>query len=83
MQASGIDVWVTAASAGPAPVGLDLTGWGGMTTGWSYAGLPRVSVPADRHGDRLPLGLQCVARFGHDEMLFSWAEDIARAATAE
>src|SRR5262245_46229186 len=46
MQDAGIDLWVTPASAGPAPTGLELTGWGGMTTTWSYAGLPCATVPA-------------------------------------
>jgi len=77
MQEAGVDLWVTPASAGPAPRGFDQTGWGGMTTAWSYAGLPCVTVPAGLSHDRLPLGLQCVAGFGDDELLLTWANDIA------
>jgi Asp-tRNA(Asn)/Glu-tRNA(Gln) amidotransferase A subunit family amidase len=76
MQVTGVDLWVTPASAGPAPQGFDQTGWGGMTTAWSYAGLPCVTVPAGLSTNKLPLGLQCVARFGQDELLLNWAKDL-------
>ena len=62
---------------GPAPAGLEVTGWGGMTTAWSYAGLPSVTVPAGWPSTGLPLGVQCVGSFGQDEELLSWAEDVA------
>jgi Asp-tRNA(Asn)/Glu-tRNA(Gln) amidotransferase A subunit family amidase len=78
MQQAGIDMWVCPASAGPAPRGLDQTGWGGMTTAWSYAGMPCLSVPAGLSREGLPLGFQCVAKFGHDELLLQWADDIAK-----
>jgi Asp-tRNA(Asn)/Glu-tRNA(Gln) amidotransferase A subunit family amidase len=77
MQHAGIDLWVCPSSAGPAPRGFEQTGWGGMTTAWSYAGMPCLSVPAGRSGDGLPLGFQCIARFGHDEQLLRWGDDIA------
>jgi Asp-tRNA(Asn)/Glu-tRNA(Gln) amidotransferase A subunit family amidase len=77
MHTAGVDLWITPASAGPAPAGLELTGWGGMTTAWSYAGLPCVAVPAGRASTGLPLGLQCVGGFGQDEALLSWAEEVA------
>src|SRR5215212_8063480 len=79
MDRHGIDLWITPASAGPAPVGLEVTGWGGMTTAWSYAGLPCVTVPAGRTATGLPLGLQCIARWGQDEELLAavrWIEPV-------
>ena len=78
MNAAEVDVWVTPATAGPAPAPLELTDWGGMTTVWSFAGLPCVTVPAGRSTTALPLGLQCVAAFGQDELLLRRAEGIAR-----
>ncbi|HEY3061392.1 MAG TPA: amidase [Chloroflexota bacterium] len=78
MQQAGIDMWVCPASAGPAPRGLDQTGWGGMTTVWSYAGMPCLSVPAGLSRDGLPLGFQCVTMFGQDELLLHWTDNIAK-----
>jgi Asp-tRNA(Asn)/Glu-tRNA(Gln) amidotransferase A subunit family amidase len=78
MQQAGVDAWVTPASAGPALQGFDQTGWGGMTTAWSFAGLPCVTVPAGLSDNRLPLGLQRVASYGDDELLLTWAKDIAK-----
>jgi Asp-tRNA(Asn)/Glu-tRNA(Gln) amidotransferase A subunit family amidase len=37
-----------------------------------------VTVPAGLSDNHLPLGLQCVARFGDDELLLTWAKDIAK-----
>jgi Asp-tRNA(Asn)/Glu-tRNA(Gln) amidotransferase A subunit family amidase len=83
MKIVGVDLWVTPASAGPAPLGLQLTGWGGMTTAWSYAGMPCATVPAGRDRNGLPFGLQCVAAPLHDESLLDWMEDIERVFTAD
>jgi Asp-tRNA(Asn)/Glu-tRNA(Gln) amidotransferase A subunit family amidase len=76
MQDAAIDLWVTPASAGPAPRGLELTGWGGMTTAWSYAGMPCLTVPAGADAAGLPLGLQGVAPPGRDEHLLTWMSDL-------
>ena len=78
MHNTGIDLWITPASAGPAPHGYDQTGWGGMTTAWSYAGLPCITIPAGLSDSRLPLGLQCVGTFNNDELLLPWAAEIAK-----
>jgi Asp-tRNA(Asn)/Glu-tRNA(Gln) amidotransferase A subunit family amidase len=59
-------------------VGIDSTGDPVMNLPWTHAGLPAVGVPAGRV-DGLPVGLQCVARFGADERLLAWAEDVADA----
>ena len=76
MRDAAVDLWVTPASAGPAPAGLDVTGWGGMTTAWSYAGLPCATVPAGRDAAGLPLGLQGVAPSGQDEELLAWMRQL-------
>ena len=76
MDESGIDFWVTPASAGPAPAGLEVTGWGGMTTAWSYAGLPCITVPAGFAESGLPLGLQAIGRWGQDEALLAAARGL-------
>jgi len=72
MSEAAIDLWVTPASAGPAPAGLDVTGWGGMTTAWPYAGMPCATVPAGSDASGLPLGVQGVALPDQDEHLLAW-----------
>ncbi|PBC78477.1 Asp-tRNAAsn/Glu-tRNAGln amidotransferase A subunit family amidase [Streptomyces sp. TLI_235] len=68
----GVDLWVTPAATGPAPLGLDSTGSAVMSLPWSQAGLPAVSLPAGVLGG-LPLGLQCVGAEGGDERLLAAA----------
>jgi len=79
METEGVDLWATPSSAGGAPAGFDVTGYGGMTTPWSYAGLPAVTVPAGRDSHGLPLGFQCIAAWGEDERLVARAAGIAQA----
>jgi Asp-tRNA(Asn)/Glu-tRNA(Gln) amidotransferase A subunit family amidase len=75
-ERSGVDIWVTPAAPGPAPAGIASTGDPVMSTPWSLAGCPAVSIPAGTvHG--LPVGLQCVGAAGADEQLLSWTADIA------
>ena len=50
-----------------------------MNLPWTHAGLPVASVPAGEAESGLPLGLQCVARFGADEDLLAWTAGIADA----
>jgi Asp-tRNA(Asn)/Glu-tRNA(Gln) amidotransferase A subunit family amidase len=78
MDAEGVDVWLCPGAPGPAPEGIDDTGDPVMNLPWTHCGLPAVALPASREG-ALPLGLQCVARYGADERLVSWAEGIAEA----
>lgn len=73
-----IDLWVTPATPGPAPAGIENTGDSVMNRPWTHAGLPAVSLPAGRTDAGLPLGLQCVGRFGDDERLLAWSEEVAR-----
>lgn len=79
-----VDCWICPATGSVAPIGYAHTGDGWLTSFWSLAGWPAVTVPVfeDRRGDGadgLPLGLQCVAPAGHDEQLLDWAEDLATA----
>lgn len=76
MDEHGIDIWVSPATLGPAPEGIDSTGDPVMNLPWTHAGLPTVTLPASDI-DGLPLGLQCTARFGSDERLLEWSEGLA------
>ena len=73
----GIDAWICPSSLGPAPVGLNVTGYLETTLVWSWAGLPCISVPADHTAGGLPLGLQLIGHFGADESVLAWAADLA------
>ena len=78
MDEEGIDVWICPGAPGPAPEGIGNTGDPVMNLPWTHCGLPAVALPASTV-EGLPLGLQCVSRFGSDERLLSWAEGIAGA----
>lgn len=73
MAAAGIEAWIAPSAVGPAPRGLDSTGDPVMSLPWTQAGLPAVTVPAGTSPDGLPLGLQIVADWDHDERLLGWA----------
>lgn len=76
MDEAGIDLWACPAARGPAPEGLHATGDPAMNLPWTHAGLPSITLPAGRAENRLPLGLQLVARFGADEALLAWADAV-------
>lgn len=77
MDVAGIDLWICPSARGPAPRGLSSTGDPVMNLPWTHAGVPVVTVPAGQVGG-LPVGLQCVTRFGTDEVLLRHAADLAR-----
>lgn len=77
MRETGIDLWVTPAAPGPAPRGLASTGNPAMNLPWTNAGMPSISIPAGKANNGLPLGLQLIAPFMGDELLLSWAGDVA------
>lgn len=79
MDATGIDLWLSPAAPGPAPEGIDDTGDPIVNLPWTHAGLPTLGVPAETVEDGLPVGLQLAGRFGADEQLLSWGEEIADA----
>jgi len=80
MDEQGIDLWLSPAAPGPAPLGLESTGDPIMNLPWTHAGLPTVSLPAGFSDQGLPLGLQLTGRWYRDEQLLHWAAaDIAPA----
>jgi Asp-tRNA(Asn)/Glu-tRNA(Gln) amidotransferase A subunit family amidase len=79
MEEAGIDLWICPPAPGPAPEGIHATGDPNMNLPWTHAGMPVVTVPTGQTVDGLPLGLQIVARFGRDEQLLTWAEQITTA----
>jgi len=81
MDEHGLDVVVSPAAPGPAPAGIESTGDPVMNLPWTHAGVPTVTVPASETAEGLPVGLQCVTRFGDDEWLLRWCREL-RAALA-
>jgi Asp-tRNA(Asn)/Glu-tRNA(Gln) amidotransferase A subunit family amidase len=77
MDREGIDLWVCPSATGPAPQGIESTGDPIMNLPWTHAGVPVIGLPAGRAQNGLPLGLQFVGRFLHDEQLLAWAETLA------
>ena len=80
MDRSRIDAWLAPAAVGPAPKGLHSTGDPVMNLPWTHAGMPVINIPlliTPRR--RLPLGLQLIGRFGHDETLLGQARQIESA----
>lgn len=79
MDDHDLDVVVSPSAPGAPPAGIDSTGDPVMNLPWTHAGVPAVSVPATYTDAGLPMGIQCVARFGADERLLSWTEEIRSA----
>lgn len=69
MDEHGLDLWICPSTLGEAPAGLTSTGSPAMNLPWTHAGLPVISLPCGRGGRGLPLGLQCIGRFGEDARL--------------
>jgi len=71
-------VLLTAGAAGAAPASLKTTGDPAFSRPWQLLGCPCVVLPGALDGNDMPLGLQLVARPGHDEMLLSAAAWVER-----
>lgn len=71
MEQAGIDLWISPATTGPAPEGLDSTGSPIMNLPWTFVGFPAITFPAGRAANGLPLGLQCVGAAMADELLLA------------
>ena len=69
-----IDLLLSPAAPGPAPEGLENSGDPVMNLPWTHAGVPAVTIPAEKTTEGLPIGLQCVAKHTDDEVLLAWAE---------
>jgi Asp-tRNA(Asn)/Glu-tRNA(Gln) amidotransferase A subunit family amidase len=78
MDHHGLDVWISPAAPGPAPLRLANTGDPVMNIPWTHAGLPAISLPAGE-SEGLPLGLQLAARWREDELLLAFAAEIESA----
>ncbi|KEO83978.1 amidase [Tumebacillus flagellatus] len=76
MNAEQIDLFVSPSQPITAPEGDRPTGYGGQTIPWCAAGMPTISLPGAMMNG-LPLGFQCIARFGADETLLAYAKEIA------
>lgn len=78
MDAHGLDLWICPSTLGEAPAGLHGTGSPAMNLPWTHAGMPAVSLPCGIGPSGLPLGLQCVGRFGDDIRLAAAAAVLER-----
>jgi amidase len=70
---------------GMGPAGFDYDEWtsaayrfGAFTELFNVTGQPAISIPARLSTDRLPIGVQLVARFGEDALLLSLAQSLER-----
>ena len=61
-----VDVLLTFSAPGAAPKGLASTGDPRFNRLWTLMGVPCVNVPAHVADGGLPVGVQVIARFGHD-----------------
>lgn len=73
---AGVDCWVCPATGTVAPLGYENTGDSWMTSFWSLAGWPAITLPVFDGPEGLPYGLQCVAPAGNDEVLLAVAADL-------
>jgi Asp-tRNA(Asn)/Glu-tRNA(Gln) amidotransferase A subunit family amidase len=73
-----IDLWISPSAIDAAPKGLESTGDPVMNLPWTQAGLPAINLPAGKHEDGLPLGLQVVANWYKDESLLFWSRDLQK-----
>ncbi|NJC98852.1 MAG: amidase [Anaerolineae bacterium] len=79
MESNEIDLWICPPTIGPAPKGLDSTGDPVMCLPWTQIGFPAMNIPTIKNEEGLPMGLQLVGKWGADESLLAWAEDIEKA----
>ncbi len=78
-----IDAFVVPASLGPAPKGLGSTGNPLMSTIWTFAGLPCISLPLLQTESGHPIGVQLVGAKGQDARLLRTARWLMRRLTSE
>lgn len=75
----GLDVLLTPAAPGEAPVGREWTGDPIFNFIWTSLHVPCVTVPAGSGPNGLPLGVQIVGRRGDDRAVLGWARWAAAA----
>ncbi len=79
MSERGVDLWISPAAPGVAPLGIDSTGDPVMSVPWSHSGLPTLTIPAGSGEAGMPLGLQLAGGWMHDERLFAWGRMLEEA----
>ncbi|RJT07469.1 amidase [Halococcus sp. IIIV-5B] len=77
MVTDELDLIVAPPAPGPAPPGIDDDGDPILNLPWTHAGVPAVTLPVDCTDDGLPIGIQCLGRFGRDEQLLADARTVA------
>ncbi len=83
MEEHGVDLWISPASPGAAPAGIESTGDPVMNLPWTQSGFPALSVPSGTTPEGLPLGLQLTGKWFEDEKLLDWGIGIEGALEAE
>lgn len=83
MEEHGVDLWISPASPGAAPAGIESTGDPVMNLPWTHSGFPALSVPSGTTPEGLPLGLQLTGKWFEDEKLLDWGIGIEGALEAE
>ena len=76
------DAIVAPAALGPAPEGFDTTGDPVMSTIWTYAGLPCVTLPLLQTDEGHPIGVQLIGRLNDDGRLLRTARWLVRMLSA-
>jgi Asp-tRNA(Asn)/Glu-tRNA(Gln) amidotransferase A subunit family amidase len=74
-----VDVLLTLSAPGAAPKGLASTGDPRFNRLWTLMGVPCVNVPALVADGGLPVGVQVIARFGHDAQALAAARFVETA----
>jgi Asp-tRNA(Asn)/Glu-tRNA(Gln) amidotransferase A subunit family amidase len=74
-----VDVLLTLSAPGAAPKGLASTGDPRFNRLWTLMGVPCVNVPALVADGGLPVGVQVIARFGHDAQALAAAQFVEEA----
>lgn len=77
------DAIVAPAALGPAPEGLQSTGDPAMSTIWTFAGLPCISLPLLQTEDGQPIGVQLIGRLNDDGRLLRTARWLVQRLAAE
>lgn len=76
---AGLDILLTPAAPGEAPLGHASTGNPVFNYIWTSLHLPCVTVPAGKGPNGMPLGVQIVGAFDTDRDTLAWAEWVANA----
>lgn len=79
MDIHGVDLWISPAAVGAAPLGLASTGDPLMNLPWTQAGMPTLGLPTGTNAEGLPLGVQFTADYKRDEGLLAWGKQIEHA----